>query len=69
MLHLLTGLPRSTFHDDLNRTSIWDKFYDGRAIVTDSYRDYKSGVSLEENLEKLNAANAAGDNSRQVVWA
>jgi hypothetical protein len=28
-----------------------------------------SGISLEENRKKFNAAKEAGDNSRMVTWA
>lgn len=48
---------------------MWPPLYDGRAIVTDSYKDHTSGLSLEENKSKLKAANTAGDHSRQVVWS
>lgn len=43
--------------------------YDGRAIITESYRDHASGVSLEENRAKFGAAKDAGDDSRQVTWS
>ncbi|ROW00846.1 hypothetical protein VMCG_06557 [Cytospora schulzeri] len=60
---------KSTFHDDVLGIGIWPKMYDGRAIITDSYRDHASGVSLEENKAKFEAAKDAGDDSRQVTWS
>lgn len=60
---------KSTFHDDILGTTVWPKMYDGRAIITDSYRDHESGVSLEENRARFGAAKDAGDNSRQVTWS
>ncbi|KAI6390674.1 hypothetical protein MCOR23_009431 [Pyricularia oryzae] len=62
---------KSVFHDQLRGTdSLWPPFYDGRAIVTDSYRDHRVGVSLEENKKRFNQAKESGDNSsRGVVWS
>ncbi|KAH8902376.1 2-nitropropane dioxygenase [Coniochaeta sp. PMI_546] len=60
---------KSTFHDDILGTTVWPGFYDGRAIVNQSYEDHSSGVPLEENLKRFNAAKEAGDNSRMVTWA
>lgn len=60
---------RSTFHDDIVGTTIWPAAYDGRAIITDSYRDHSSGLSLDENKAKFKAATDAGDHSRQMCWA
>ncbi|KAF3760733.1 FMN-dependent 2-nitropropane dioxygenase [Cryphonectria parasitica EP155] len=63
-----TTAGRSTFHDDVQGSKIWPALYDGRAIVTDSYKDHSSGLAIEENIEKLRAANEAGDSSRQITW-
>ena len=61
---------RSTFHDKIRGTiDIWPGFYDGRAIAGASYQDHASGISLEDNLKKYNAAKDAGDQSRTVTWA
>ncbi|KUI58569.1 Nitronate monooxygenase [Cytospora mali] len=60
---------KTTFHDDILGTSVWPKTYDGRAILTDSYRDHAAGLSLEENRAKFGAAKDAGDDSRQVTWS
>ncbi|KAI6363423.1 hypothetical protein MCOR25_005915 [Pyricularia grisea] len=62
---------KSVFHDQLRGTdSLWPPFYDGRAIVTDSYRDHRVGVSLEENKKRFKQAKEAGnDASRGVVWS
>ncbi|OIW29167.1 2-nitropropane dioxygenase [Coniochaeta ligniaria NRRL 30616] len=60
---------KSTFHDDILGTKVWPEFYDGRAIVGQSYQDHASGVSFEDNLQRFNAAKEAGDDSRMVTWA
>ena len=64
-----TDRTRSYFHDAILGTKVWPKMYDGRAVVTDAYRDHVSGISLEENRAKFGAAKDAGDDSRQVTWA
>lgn len=63
------GMYRSTFHDDLVGTKLWPSAYDGRAIITDSYKDHSSGLALQEIQAKFKAANDAGDTSRQMVWS
>ncbi|KAH8895929.1 FMN-dependent 2-nitropropane dioxygenase [Thozetella sp. PMI_491] len=60
---------KSTFHDDLNNMNIWPSTYDGRAIVTESYKDHLAGLSLEENLKKFAEAKEADDASRFIMWA
>lgn len=60
---------RSTFHDDIQGTTIWPSPYDGRAIISQSYLDHASGLTLAENLKKFKEAKDAGDNSRMVIWA
>lgn len=60
---------RSFFHDDIQGTTLWPKFYDGRAIISDSYRDHTSGVPFDENKGKFSEAAKAGDASRQVTWS
>ena len=60
---------RSTFHDDVQGTTIWPELYDGRAIIGDSYQDHVSGASLEENVAKFKAAKDVGDNSRLIHWS
>lgn len=60
---------RSGFHDELAGTTwLWPKKYDGRAIITDSFKDHSAGVSLEENQTKFKGA-AEGDSSRQLIWS
>jgi len=55
--------------DDIQGTAIWPAAYDGRAIVTDSYNDHLSGLSVEENIRKYKKAAESGDMSRKIVWA
>jgi nitronate monooxygenase len=60
---------RTTFHDDIQGTTIWPAHYDGRAIITQSYVDHTNGVPFEENLKKFKEAKEAGETSRLVHWA
>lgn len=60
---------RSTFHDQIRGTTFWPELYDGRAIISQSYKDHLSGMSIDENKTKLGEAERAGDASRQVTWA
>lgn len=43
--------------------------YDGRAIITESYKDHSAGMSLEDNKAKFKAAAEAGDTSRHMTWS
>ncbi|KAK3937892.1 FMN-dependent 2-nitropropane dioxygenase [Diplogelasinospora grovesii] len=60
---------KSTFHDEIQGTTFWPTFYDGRAIITDSYRDHSTGLSLEENRQKFKEAQEKGETGRVVTWA
>ncbi|KAK7716957.1 hypothetical protein SLS64_000907 [Diaporthe eres] len=60
---------KSTFHDQVRGTTFWPELYDGRAIISQSYKDHLSGMSIDENKTKLGEAERAGDASRQVTWA
>ncbi|KAH8785517.1 FMN-dependent 2-nitropropane dioxygenase [Diaporthe sp. PMI_573] len=60
---------KSAFHDELRGTTFWPELYDGRAIISQSYKDHLSGMSVDENKSKLGEAERAGDASRQVTWA
>jgi len=60
---------KSSIFDDIRETAIWPEVYDGRAIISDSYTDYLSGVKEAENIAKYKAAQKAGDVSREIVWA
>ncbi|KAL8357978.1 hypothetical protein RB598_002660 [Gaeumannomyces tritici] len=61
---------KSDFHDQVRGTiDIWPAFYDGRAIISQSYRDHLAGVSGEEVISRYDAAGATGDKSRMVSWA
>ncbi|KAJ4396035.1 hypothetical protein N0V93_000251 [Gnomoniopsis smithogilvyi] len=60
---------KSGFHDEIAGTTwLWPKKYDGRAIITESYRDHSAGLPLEENQAKFKAA-AESDGSRQLIWS
>ena len=48
---------------------VWPKAYDGRAINGKAYEDHVAGLGLAENIQKLTEAQAAGDFSRNLVWA
>ncbi|CAN8105803.1 unnamed protein product [Discula destructiva] len=61
---------KSTFHDDLAGTAwLWPKKYDGRAIISDSYRDHTTGLPFEENMAKFKEAGEKGDTSRAMNWS
>ncbi|KAK7746402.1 hypothetical protein SLS53_002361 [Cytospora paraplurivora] len=61
---------KTSFHDKIKGTdSLWPKMYDGRAIITESWRDHISGLPLEENKTKYGAAKDSGDDSREVTWS
>ncbi|KAL8392539.1 hypothetical protein RB595_002653 [Gaeumannomyces hyphopodioides] len=61
---------KSDFHDQVRGTAgIWPAFYDGRAIISQSYRDHLAGVPVEEVISRYNAASATKDKSRMVSWA
>ncbi|KAL8421625.1 hypothetical protein RB596_002412 [Gaeumannomyces avenae] len=61
---------KSDFHDQVRGTiDIWPAFYDGRAIISQSYRDHLAGVPVEEVISRYDAASATGDKSRMVSWA
>lgn len=60
---------KSQLHDHVQGNMEWPDVYDGRAIIHPSYVDYESGVSLEENSKRLQAAKSAGDFSRMVTWS
>ncbi|KAB5571818.1 FMN-dependent 2-nitropropane dioxygenase [Coniochaeta sp. 2T2.1] len=65
-----TATVKTPFHDEIRGTiDIWPEFYDGRGIAGASYKDHASGMSLEDNLKKYDAAKEAGDHSRTVTWA
>ena len=55
--------------DDIQGTAIWPDVYDGRAIIGDSYKDFVSGISEEDNVAKYKQALETGDTSRKIVWA
>jgi nitronate monooxygenase len=60
---------KSTAHDVFQSTAFWPAAYDGRAVISESYRDHMSGMSEEENVKRYKDALAKGDEKRRVVWA
>lgn len=65
---------RGTIFDRLKGKSIWPDGYDGRAVVTASYIDFKSGVDLDEIRKRyIEAAKEShkgyGGEVRGAVWA
>ncbi|KAI1654567.1 inosine monophosphate dehydrogenase [Daldinia decipiens] len=60
---------KSQVHDHITGEIHWPEIYDGRAIVTPTYRDHVAGIPLDENAKRLNAAKDSGDVSRLVTWS
>jgi nitronate monooxygenase len=66
---------RDKVFDELRGPNIWPVEYDGRSIVTTSYKDSKSGVGLEEVRTKLAAVEKSGSmgfgaegEKRATIW-
>ncbi|KAH8759681.1 hypothetical protein F5882DRAFT_416897 [Hyaloscypha sp. PMI_1271] len=65
---------RSTVFDKLAGKSFWPSEYDGRAIAGASYKDFRSGVSIEEVRNRYaiaakEAHKGFGEEVRAAVWA
>jgi nitronate monooxygenase len=65
---------RAKIFDELRGSNIWPVIYDGRGLVTKSYLDYVSGVSIEKIRELYADAvqdedAGFGKNQRAAVWA
>lgn len=60
---------KSQLHDQVQGNMDWPDLYDGRAVVTPTYRDHRAGVPLDENAKRLKAAKEGGDTSRMVTWS
>ncbi|KAI1105664.1 FMN-dependent 2-nitropropane dioxygenase [Jackrogersella minutella] len=60
---------KSQLHDHIQGNTAWPSIYDGRAIVTPTYQDQRSGVSFDENQKRFKAAQDGGDVSRMVTWS
>jgi nitronate monooxygenase len=56
-------------HDDIQGTGFWPADIDGRAIMGESYKDFVSGLPIDENISRHKKANETGDTSRKIVWA
>ena len=66
---------RAKVFDELRGKNIWPVEYDGRALVSESWRDMKGGKSIEvireghaEAVKKEDGGYALG-NDRAVIWA
>ncbi|RVX69560.1 hypothetical protein B0A52_06624 [Exophiala mesophila] len=69
-----TNTARSKVFDNVAGPSIWPDAYDGRCLVTESYRDYRAGVAIEEVRDRHNKAVQGedlgfGKTNRANVWA
>ncbi|EHL01299.1 putative Nitronate monooxygenase [Glarea lozoyensis 74030] len=65
---------RSQVFDELRGPTIWPTGYDGRAVVSASYRDHLTGASIEELRSKTRQAEEKngkdyGVQGRSAVWA
>jgi nitronate monooxygenase len=63
---------KSRKHDVFQSTDFWPEAYDGRAIISQSYRDHEAGMKEDENVRLYKEAMAAGGEEagkRKVVWA
>lgn len=56
-------------HDDIQGTALWPSAYDGRAIIGDSYKDFVSGLTIEENIAKYKEASERGETNRKIIWS
>lgn len=69
---------RAKIFDELKGKNIWPTAYDGRALMSKSYRDWRSGATSEQIVERMKAETDKGDNDdlgfgvesdRAAVWA
>lgn len=65
---------RAKVFDELAGPNRWPVLYNGRAIVSNSYRDHRVGVDIDEIRTRHKNAVAGtdlgwGDNQRAVVWS
>ncbi|CAM6108359.1 unnamed protein product [Calypogeia fissa] len=66
---------RSKIFDQLRGPSVWPVLFDGRGVVTESYKDYVNGVEVEE-IRRRHAEAVKGEdagfrpgNARSTIWA
>lgn len=65
---------RAIIFDELRGKNIWPAGYDGRALVSSSFRDYLAGVGIEELRRRHAAAVTSSDKGfggerRAAIWA
>ncbi|KAI0459519.1 inosine monophosphate dehydrogenase [Xylaria acuta] len=69
-----TATARATVFDELRGPSVWPALYDGRALATESYRDWRSGTEIEVLRARVADAAREGEGrgfagGRAPVWA
>lgn len=65
---------RAKVFDELKGPNFWPKAYDGRAMISNSYKDYQDGVGIEQIRERHADAVSKedlgwGDSKRAAAWA
>lgn len=69
-----TNTARSKLFDNVKGPNVWPDAYDGRSLVTESYRDHLAGVGIEQVRDRHNKAvqgqdSGFGKTNRANVWA
>lgn len=69
---------RAKVFDELTGPNMWPVTYDGRALVSNSYRDWKGGATSDEIIARMKAETDRGkdgdmgfgaDSNRAAIWA
>ena len=60
---------RGLAFDDVNRTNVWPKGVDGRALKNGIWRDWEEGVELGERLKRYDEGKMKKEKERLLVWA
>lgn len=65
---------RAKVFDELKGPNFWPQAYDGRALISNSYKDYQDGVGIDKIRERHSEAVAKedlgwGDSKRAAAWA
>lgn len=64
-----TPTSRSFSHDVFGSTDFWPSYVDGRAVIGQSWKDSKAGLSDTDVRAQYKDATDKGDQSRRIVWA
>jgi len=59
---------RGLAFDDVNRTNVWPKEVNGRALKNDIWRDWEEGAELEERRKRYDEGKAKKEKERMLVW-